>query len=87
MVTWLRPGGEGCGGTVCLGDEGRICGIGFEGLERLSVFGGWGRNLPLTNSAPWGKLSSWLCSASQEYMALASLKKTNEYSQVKNAII
>lgn len=30
---------------------------------------------PLEKSAPWGKLSSWLCSASQEYMALASLKR------------
>lgn len=29
--------------------------------------------LPFVKCAPWGKLSSWLCSASQEYMALASL--------------
>lgn len=31
--------------------------------------------LPFVKSAPWGKLSSWLCSASQENRALASLKK------------
>lgn len=31
--------------------------------------------LPFEKCAPWGKLSSWLCSASQEYMALASLQR------------
>lgn len=31
--------------------------------------------LPFVNSAPCGKLSSWLCSASQEYRALASLQE------------
>lgn len=31
-------------------------------------------HLPLENIAPWGKESSWLCSALQEYMALAWLK-------------
>lgn len=34
--------------------------------------------LPFEKCAPWGKVSSWLCSASQEYMALASLKKTKK---------
>lgn len=30
---------------------------------------------PFEKCAPWGKLSSWLCSASQEYIALASLQR------------
>lgn len=32
-------------------------------------------HLPLENIAPCGKESSWLCSALQEYMALAWLKE------------
>lgn len=31
--------------------------------------------LPFEKSAPCGKLSSWLCSASQEYRAFASLRE------------
>lgn len=30
---------------------------------------------PFEKCAPWGKLSSWLCSASHEYIALASLQR------------
>lgn len=35
--------------------------------------------LPWVKCAPWGKLSSWLCSASQEYMALASLYRQEKH--------
>lgn len=40
--------------------------------------------LPFKNCAPCGKLSSWLCSASQEYRAFASLRD-KKYKISKNS--
>lgn len=37
---------------------------------------------PFEKCAPWGKLSSWLCSASHEYIALASLQRQTKTGNV-----
>lgn len=60
---------------ISLCKETEACGLLWELLKQswYHFFALFWLCLPFEKCAPWGKLSSWLCSASQEYIALASL--------------